>query len=290
MRLICSVTLQFVFFDDGALYNGKVIDLRNNIQGMINGMSECDQLQSFIIIQRFAKPYDTKAISKTERFEDFIQAGANKPSPPPVRIDFQDPSLIVYSSGTTGTPKALVHGVGPLILSMVKEIHIHRGIGPSDAGLQYTTTGWIMYQSSIAYTFYGGRCVAYDGSPLTPDAKILLRIAEEQKVTMMGISPRWMGELMKSGIVPRKEFDLSNLLSVTTTGMVCPDQMFEWFYDTAFPARVQLANISGGTDIVSLHSSSVTYLYHIYTSKSGFLGHTNTHSSIGRLLYPGKPP
>lgn len=241
-------------------------------------MSECDQLQSFVIIQRFAKPYDTKAISKTERFEDFVQAGANKPSPPPVRIDFQDPSLIVYSSGTTGTPKALVHGVGPLILSMVKEVHIHRGIGPSDAGLQYTTTGWIMYQSSIAYTFYGGRCVAYDGSPLTPDAKILLRIAEEQKVTMMGISPRWMGELMKSGIAPREEFDLSNLLSVTTTGMVCPDQMFEWFYDTAFPARVQLANISGGTDIVSLTASSVTCLYHIYTSKSGFLGHTNTNS------------
>lgn len=221
---------------------------------MMAGMSECDQLQSFVIIQRFANPLDTKTMSKTERFEDFIQAGANKPPPAPVRVGFQDPSLIVYSSGTTGTPKALVHAAGSLLLSMTKEVHIHRGIGPSDAGLQYTTTGWIMYQSSIAHTFYGARCVAYDGSPLTPDAKVLLRVAEEQKVTMMGISPRWMGELMKSGIAPRDEFDLSSLNSVTTTGMVCPDQMFEWFYDTAFPAKVQLANISGGTDIVSLIS------------------------------------
>ncbi|KAL7940014.1 hypothetical protein V8C42DRAFT_357709 [Trichoderma barbatum] len=244
-----QVNPKFVFFDDGALYNGKIINLRNNIQGMIDGMSKCDQLQSFVIIQRFAKPFDTKDISKTERFEDFIQAGANKPPPAPVRIGFQDPSLIVYSSGTTGMPKALVHAAGSMLLSMTKETHIHRGIGPSDAGLQFTTTGWVMYQSSICHMIFGARCVAYDGSPLVPDAKVLLQIAEEQKVTLLGVSPRWMGELMKSGIAPRDEFNLSNLNSVTTTGMVCPDQIFEWFYDTAFPATVQLANISGGTDI-----------------------------------------
>lgn len=230
-------------------------------------MSECDQLQSFVVIQRFAKPFDTKAIAKTERFEDLIQAGANKPSPAPVRVGFLDPSLIVFSSGTTGTPKALVHGAGSLLLSLAKEVHIHRGIGPSDAGLQYTTTGWIMYQSSIGHTVCGARCIAYDGSPLVPDAKVLLRVAEEQKATMLGISPRWMGELMKDGIAPREEFDLSSLTSVTTTGMVCPDQTFEWFYDTGFPAKVQLANISGGTDIVSLYF----LLSYLYMGKSGFL-------------------
>ncbi|KAM0264286.1 hypothetical protein ACHAQJ_000775 [Trichoderma viride] len=244
-----QVNPKFVFFDDGSLYNGKIIDLRDNIRGMMDGMSECDQLQSFAIIQRFAKPFDTKPIPKTQRFEDFVQVGAGKPSPAPVPVDFHDPFLIVYSSGTTGTPKALVHAVGTTFLSSSKEVHLHRDVGPSDVGMQFTTTGWIMYQSSLSHMAYGGRCVAYDGSPLVPDPKVLLRIAEEQKVTVLGVSPRWMGELMKNGIVPREEFDLTSLKSVITTGMVCPDQMFEWFYDVAFPAKVQLANISGGTDI-----------------------------------------
>lgn len=218
---------------------------------MMEGLSECDQLQSFVIIQRFAKPFDTNAIAKTERFESFIQAGSNKPSPAPVRLEFHEPFLIVYSSGTTGTPKALVHAVGTALLTSNKEVHLHRDIGPSDVGLQFTTTGWIMYLASVSHMAYGARCVAYDGSPLMPDPKVLLRIVEEQKVSVLGVSPRWMGELMKNGIVPREEFDLTSLKSVVTTGMVCPDQLFEWFYDTAFPAKVQLANISGGTDIVS---------------------------------------
>ncbi|KAJ4863654.1 AMP-binding enzyme domain-containing protein [Trichoderma breve] len=190
-----QVNPKFVFFDDGTLYNGKTIDLRPNIRGMMEGMSECDNLQSFIIIQRFAKPFDTSSIPKTERFESFLQAGANKSRPAAVRVEFMDPSIIVYSSGTTGTPKALVHAVGTVFISSSRDV-LHRNYGPTDVGLQYTTTGWIMYLSSVAITIYGARCVAYDGSPLVPDPK-----------------------------------------------------MFEWFYDTAFPKRAQLANISGGTDI-----------------------------------------
>ncbi|KAL7791397.1 hypothetical protein V8C37DRAFT_156085 [Trichoderma ceciliae] len=244
-----QVNPKFVFFDDGALYNGKRIDLRDKIRGMMEGMCECDQLQSFVIIQRFTNPLDTAGIPKTERFEHLVQAGANRPCPAPVRVDFHDPFLIVYSSGTTGTPKALVHAVGTYYLSSSKETHLHRDIGPLDVGLQFTTTGWIMYLSSLSHTIYGARCVAYDGSPLVPDPKVLLRVAAEQKVTVLGVSPRWMGELMNRGIVPRDEFDLTSLKSVTTTGMVCPDQIFEWFYDRAFPAKVQLANITGGTDI-----------------------------------------
>ncbi|KAL7941745.1 hypothetical protein V8C42DRAFT_355202 [Trichoderma barbatum] len=243
-----QVNPKFVFFDDGALYNGKTVDLRANIRGMMEGMSECDNLQSFVIIQRFPKPFDTSAIPKTERLESFLQAGADKPNPAVVRVGFTDPSIIVYSSGTTGTPKALVHAVGTVFLSSSRDV-LHRDLGPTDVGLQYTTTGWIMYLSSLAKMIYGARCVAYDGSPLMPDAKVLLKIAEEQKVTVMGVSPRWLGELMKKGVVPRDEFNLRSLRMVVSTGMVLPDQMFEWFYDKAFPVRAQLANISGGTDI-----------------------------------------
>lgn len=218
---------------------------------MMEGMSECDQLKSFVIIQRFAKPLDTSTIPKTQRLETFLRAGINKPPPAFVRIEFQDPGVIVFSSGTTGTPKAIVHAVGPMFLSCSKENHVHRDIQHHDVGLQFTITGWIMYLGSISPMVYGARCVAYDGSPLVPDSKVLLRIAAEQKVTILGAGPRLMGEWMKRDIKPREEFDLGRLRTVISTGMVLPERMFEWFYDKGFPARVQLANITGGTDIVS---------------------------------------
>lgn len=99
----------------------------------------------------------------------------------------------------------------------------------------------------------------YDGSPFIPDLTVLLRIVEQQKVTTLGISPRWMGELMKNGIVPREVADLSSLKQVTSTGMVLPDQMFEWFYDVAFPKHVMLGNMTGGTDIVSSFSTALPH-------------------------------
>jgi acetoacetyl-CoA synthetase len=245
------IDCQFVFFDDAALYNGKTVDLRDKVKGVTEGMKDCRLFQKTILIQRFDKPYDTSAIPRTERLEDLLASTTSSTSPPIVRLGFQDPLMVYYSSGTTGTPKAIVHGVGPLLMSIHKDGYLHRDTGPSDVGLQYTTTGWIMYLASVAPMALGARAVLYDGSPFVPDLKVLLRVAEEQKVTQMGVSPRWMGELMKAGIAPRDVADLSRVKLVTSTGMVLPDQLFEWFYDVGFPKKVHLANISGGTDIVS---------------------------------------
>lgn len=234
------------------MYNGKTVDLRDKVKGVTEGMKDCQLFQKTILIKRFDKPYDTSAIPKTERLEDFLASAISSTNPPIVRVGFQDPLMVYYSSGTTGTPKAIVHGVGPLLMSAHKDGILHRDIGPNDVGLQYTTTGWIMYLASVAPMTLGARAVLYDGSPFVPDLKVLLRVAEEQKVTQMGVSPRWMSELMKAGVAPRDVADLSRLNLVTSTGMVLPDQLFEWFYDVGFPKEVHLANISGGTDIVSV--------------------------------------
>lgn len=242
--------LQIVFFDDGALYNGKVVDLRDKIAGMTEGMKECDQFQNVIVIQRFDDPLDTSAISNTERQEDLLKSASSTP-PPIARVAFQDPAIIYYSSGTTGTPKAIVHAVGPLLVNLWKEGVLHRDLSHKDTALQYTTTGWIMYLSSVGHLAIGGRTVFYDGSPFVPDLKVLLRVMSEQEVSYLGANPRWMAELMKAGAVPREDVDLSKLKTVTSTGMVLSDQLFEWFYDVAFPKSVHLCNISGGTDIVS---------------------------------------
>ncbi|ODA79754.1 hypothetical protein RJ55_05348 [Drechmeria coniospora] len=244
-----QINPKFIFFDDAALYGGKIIDLREKIEGMVDGMKGCDQFQRMVVIPRFPdRPSDTSALPRTENLEEFLETAAQTP-PPIRRIGFQDPMVIYYSSGTTGTPKAIVHGVGPLLLSTQKEAILHRDLKPQDVGLQYTTTGWIMYLASVAHMIMGGSAVLYDGSPFLPDHAVLLRVAEEQHVTILGVSPRWMTELMKRGIIPKEAANLSKLKAVTSTGMVLPDQMFHWFYDVAFPPQVQLGNMSGGTDI-----------------------------------------
>ena len=213
-------------------------------------MKGCSNFESVIVVKRFVKPNDTSNVPRTERLEAFLNAG--KPSPPPiVRVGFQDPMVVFYSSGTTGTPKAIVHGVGPLLMGMKKDGILHRDLKPHDVALQYTTTGWIMYVASVGHSLCGGRVVFYDGSPFLPDLKVLLRVVSEQKVNVFGTSPKWLAEMMKNGIVPKKEVDLSSLKALTSTGMVLPDQIFEWFYDHGFPETVQLGNFSGGTDIVS---------------------------------------
>jgi acetoacetyl-CoA synthetase len=106
-----------------------------------------------------------------------------------------------------------------------------------------------MYLVSVQSCLFGSRSILYDGSPFLPDPQTFLSILEQQKVTHFGTSPRFLHELQKRNIVPKKTLDLSSLTSVCTTGMVLSDSQFEWFYDTGFPSTVHLRNISGGTDL-----------------------------------------
>jgi acetoacetyl-CoA synthetase len=109
--------------------------------------------------------------------------------------------------------------------------------------------GWIMYFSSIVNLLPGARVILYDGSPFQPDPSTFIKLIGSQKVTKLGISPRWMTEIQKNKLIPKDITDLSNLKVVTSTGMALSNQLFEWFYDIGFPKHVHLANISGGTDI-----------------------------------------
>lgn len=237
--------------DDAALYNGKVVDLREKMTEVVKGLSECSNFEGAVSIRRFEQARDISAVPKAQTWESFLAAAADKNTPLPefVRIPFHEPFLICYSSGTTGIPKAIVHSVGGVLINLYKEGVLHEGLGPDSVTLQYTTTGWIMYLSNCVAILWGGRAIFYDGSPFQPDATILIRIAAEQKATKLGISPRWMFEVAKLGIRPREVADISSLRTVTSTGMVLSDDLFQWFYDAGFPPHVHLANISGGTDI-----------------------------------------
>ncbi|KAK4251065.1 hypothetical protein C7999DRAFT_28380 [Corynascus novoguineensis] len=245
-----QVNPKLLFMDDAALYNGKVVDLREKMAQVVEGLSECSNFEGVVSIRRFEQARDISRVPKAQTWDSFLAAAnSNAPLPEFVRLPFHEPFLICYSSGTTGIPKAIVHSVGGVLINSFKEGVLHEGMSPDSVTLQYTTTGWIMYLSNCIALQYGGHTIFYDGSPFQPDATILIRLAGQYKVTKLGISPRWMHEVAKSGLRPRDMVDLSNLRIVTSTGMVLSDDLFQWFYDVGFPPHVHLANISGGTDI-----------------------------------------
>lgn len=135
--------------------------------------------------------------------------------------------MVVYSAGTTGLPKCIVHSHGGGLLFSAKENVLHGDVTPESVLLQYTTTGWIMYFSSVMGLFTGARVILYHGSPFQPNPQTFVKILGEQKVTSFGTSPRWMAELQKTSVAPRDIADLSNLAMVTSTGMVLSDQQFD---------------------------------------------------------------
>jgi acetoacetyl-CoA synthetase len=237
--------------DDFAVYNGKTVDLRPKMTDIVNGMKDVPEFSGMVSMPRFAKPYNITSIPRTQTLAHFVSK-ATSSDLLFEKTDFSDPFLIVYSSGTTGTPKCITHSIGGALLSSAKEAKLHREMNADSVSLQYTTTGWIMYFSSIMNLLPGARVILYDGSPFQPDITTFVKLIGDQRVTKLGTSPRWMHELQKNGIVPKEVTDLSALKVVTSTGMVLSDQLFEWFYDVGFPKSVHLANISGGTDLVSL--------------------------------------
>ncbi|KAH8652434.1 hypothetical protein BX600DRAFT_386793 [Xylariales sp. PMI_506] len=243
-----QVNPKFIFMDDAALYNGKRLDLRQKMAEIEAGMKDCDQFKGIVSIRRFGEALDVSNVPRAQTLDNFLSSA--KATPPPItRVEFHEPFLICYSSGTTGIPKAIVHSTGGALISLLKESKIHEGANPDTVALQYTTTGWIMYLASVGQLICGVRAVLYDGSPFQPDLRTFIKIVGDQKVNKLGISPRWMHEVAKAGISPREITDLSNLQWVTSTGMVLSNQLFEWFYDQGFPSHTHLANISGGTDI-----------------------------------------
>ena len=251
---------QYIFMDDFAIYNGKRVDLRQKMTEISYGMEADPEFIGVVSMPRFNEPVDITAVPRAQTLAEFISKA--KPTPPAfVHVAFHDPFFIAYSSGTTGNPKCIVHSVGGAVISSAKETKLHSNLNSDTVALQYTTTGWIMYFSSIMNLLPGARVILYDGSPFQPDIATFIKLIGEQKVTMLGTSPRWMTELQKEKIVPKDITDLSSLRLVTSTGMVLSDQLFEWFYDFGFPKHVQLANISGGTDIVSPFSSLQIYIY-----------------------------
>ena len=175
------------------------------------------------------------------------------------RVPFSDPLWILYSSGTTGLPKAIVQGQGGILLEHLKKMHLHLDAGPGDRIFWFTTTGWMMWNFLVSCLLTGAAIVLYDGNPGYPDMEVLWDLAAETGVTCFGTSAAFISASMKAGVRPTEGRDLSRLRSVGSTGSPLSPEAFDWIY-RELGDRIWLFSTSGGTDLCTAFVGGVPTL------------------------------
>lgn len=177
-----------------------------------------------------------------------VTARAGEPEFDP--MPFDHPLYIVYSSGTTGKPKAIVHGHGGILLEHLKLFGLHDDLGPADRYFWYTSTNWMAWNFGVSAMLCGSGLVTYDGHPMRPDTGVLWRLVAEEGVTFLGTSPGFLDACRKSGLIPREAADLSAVRTVNSGGAPLTEDGFRWVYAAVSPTAY-LTSCSGGTDVAS---------------------------------------
>ncbi|MCW5633475.1 MAG: acetoacetate--CoA ligase [Rubrivivax sp.] len=238
---------RLLFAVDGYRFGGKDFDRRGELARLVEGLPSLEHLIFLPDLDRTAPRPTPKARLWSEvmaerpvahddfRYED---------------VDFAHPLWILYSSGTTGLPKAITHGHGGMTLEALKVIAFHANQTPDSCLFFYTTTGWMMFNFMVMGLAAGGRIVLYDGNPLAPDVERLWQLAAEHRVTMFGASPTFVQMMMKAGVRPAQKYDLSALEGVLLGGSPAMPETFEWFYREV-KQDLWVTSQSGGTDICS---------------------------------------
>jgi acetoacetyl-CoA synthetase len=172
------------------------------------------------------------------------------------RVAWDHPLWVLFSSGTTGLPKAIVHGHAGMLLEHLKVVQLHFDLRPGSRLFFYTTTGWMMWNVVVAALLAGATAVLYDGSPVHPSPDLLWRLAADTKATHMGASPTFLTAQKAANIRPVDRYDLSALQMITLSGSPCSPELFEWILDAVAP-DVWIASQSGGTEICSAFVGAV---------------------------------
>jgi len=233
-----------LFTADGYFYAGKAHDSLGRIAEVAARIGSVERV---VVVPYVSDRPDLSRLPNAVPYGEFGQPGA---APGFERLPFDHPLYILYSSGTTGVPKCIVHGAGGTLLQHLKEHQLHTDVKPLDRLFYFTTCGWMMWNWLASALASHATIVLYEGSPFHPDPGVLWRMASEEGVTIFGTSAKYLAALEKSGYRPAEHGSLMRLRTLLSTGSPLAPEQFDWVRD-AIGADVQLASISGGTDIVS---------------------------------------
>ena len=228
---------------DGYLYNGKAIERHEEVHQIVQGLNT---LQNVLILKYLNENHLKYSFS----YKDFDSVYRSKPLENFTKVNFNDPLYIVFSSGTTGAPKCIVHGVGGVLLQHAKEHKLHANIHKGDRVFYFSTCGWMMWNWLLGALFSEATIILYEGSPFYGGPNKLWDLAEKEKINLFGTSAKYIDAVRKSGYKPNKHNQLKFLKCLCSTGSPLSPESFD-FINKFITSEMQIGSISGGTDILS---------------------------------------
>ncbi|XP_077164216.1 acetoacetyl-CoA synthetase isoform X1 [Paroedura picta] len=242
---------KLIFSVEAVIYNGKKHSHLEKLQSVVKGLPD---LQKVVVIPYVSakESIDISRIPNSIFLEDFLATGKGEQAPQLEfeQLPFSHPLFIMYSSGTTGAPKCMVHSAGGSLIQHLKEHILHGNTTSNDVIMYYTTTGWMMWNWLVSALATGASLVLYDGSPLVPSPNVLWDLVDRLGITILGTGAKWLAVLEEKNLKPCETHNLQTLHTILSTGSPLKPQSYEYVY-RCVKSNVLLGSISGGTDIIS---------------------------------------